>query len=46
MLEEAEIKNIILSLDDKSIPSVMKHFKQNYLGKVDMSLVSKTLKEI
>ena len=46
MLEEAEIKNIILSLDDKSIPSVMKHFKQNYLGKVDMALVSKTLKEI
>lgn len=46
MLEEVEIKNIILSLDDKSIPSVMKHFKQNYLGKVDMALVSKTLKEI
>lgn len=46
MLEEAEIKNIILSLDDKSIPSVMKHFKQNYLGKVDMALVSKILKEI
>lgn len=46
MLEEAEIKNIILSLDDKSIPSVMKHFKQNYLGKVDMALVSKVLKEI
>lgn len=46
MLEEAEIKNIILSLDDKSIPSVMKHFKQNYLGKVDMALVSKTLKEM
>ena len=46
MLEEAEIKNIILSLDDKSIPSIMKHFKQNYLGKVDMALVSKVLKEI
>lgn len=46
MLEEAEIKKIILTLDDKSIPSVMKHFKQNYLGKVDMALVSKTLKEM
>ena len=46
MLDETEIKKIILTLDDKSIPSVMKHFKQNYLGKVDMSLVSKVLKEI
>ena len=46
MLKEAEIKKIILTLDDKSIPSVMKHFKQNYLGKVDMALVSKVLKEM
>ncbi len=41
MLSEEEIKNIILSLDDKSIPSVMKHFKANYAGQVDMSLVNK-----
>lgn len=46
MLDETEIKKIILTLDDKSIPTVMKHFKQNYLGKVDMALVSKTLKEM
>lgn len=41
MLSEEEIKNIIAGLEDKSIPSVMKHFKANYAGKVDMSLVNK-----
>lgn len=46
MLGEEEIKKIILSLEDKSIPSVMKHFKQNYAGKVDMGLVNKVLREI
>jgi len=40
-LTEAEIKEIIDKLEDKSIPSVMKHFKTNYAGSVDMSLVSK-----
>ena len=46
MLTEEEIKNIILSLDDKSIPSVMKHFKLNYNGKCDMALVNKFLKSL
>ena len=46
MLTEEEIKNIILSLDDKSIPSVMKHFKLNYNGKYDMALVNKVLKSL
>ena len=41
MLSEEEIKEIILSLPDHSIPFVMKHFKANYDGKADMSLVSK-----
>ena len=41
MLSEDEIKNIIAGMDDKSIPSVMKHFKANYAGKVDMSMVNK-----
>lgn len=41
MMTEDEIKSVINSLEDKSIPSVMKHFKANYAGKVDMSLVSK-----
>ena len=41
MLSEEEIKAIIAEMEDKSIPSVMKHFKANYAGKVDMSLVNK-----
>ena len=41
MMTEEEIKLVINSLEDKSIPSVMKHFKANYAGKVDMSLVNK-----
>ena len=40
-LSEDEIKNILATLEDKSIPSVMKYFKTNYNGLVDMSLVSK-----
>ena len=46
MMSEEEIKNIILSLEDKSIPSVMKHFKQNYAGKCDMGLVNKVIKSL
>ncbi len=46
MMSEEEIKNIILSLEDKSIPNVMKHFKANYAGKVDMGLVSKIARSI
>lgn len=45
MLSEKEIFDIISNQEDKSIPSIMKFFKQNYSGKVDMSLVSKVLKE-
>ena len=41
MMSEEEIKNIISNMEDKSIPSIMKHFKLNYAGKVDMSLVNK-----
>lgn len=41
MMSEEEIKNVIAGLEDKSIPSVMKHFKANYAGKVDMQLVNK-----
>ena len=41
MMTEVEIKSIIEGMEDKSIPSVMKHFKANYAGKVDMSLVNK-----
>ena len=41
MMSEDEIKAEIAKLEDKSIPSVMKHFKANFAGKVDMSLVNK-----
>ncbi|MBO7213970.1 MAG: GatB/YqeY domain-containing protein [Clostridia bacterium] len=40
LLSAEEIKAIIDSLEDKSIPSVMKYFKQNYQGKADMRLVN------
>lgn len=46
MLSKEEIKEIILSLDDKTVPSVMKHFKANYNGKVDMRMVQEVLKEL
>ncbi|MCQ2556192.1 MAG: GatB/YqeY domain-containing protein [Clostridia bacterium] len=41
MLSEEEIKNIIAGLEDKSIPSIMKHFKANYAGAVDMGMVNR-----
>ena len=46
LLSEAEIKAIILGLEDKSIPSVMKHFKANYDGQVDMSVVSRVARAL
>ena len=46
LLSEEEIKTIILSLEDKSIPSVMKYFKTNYPNKVDMGVVNKVLKSL
>ena len=39
-LTKAEILAEINKLEDKSIPAIMKHFKANFAGKVDMSLVS------
>lgn len=46
MLDENEIKQKILKLEDKSVSFVMKHFKTNFSGKVDLSLVNKVLKSI
>ena len=40
-LTEVEIKAEIDKLEDKSIPSIMKHFKANFAGQVDMSAVSR-----
>ena len=45
LMSEDEIRKVIASLEDKSMPSVMKHFKMNYDGKVDMSLVSRIARE-
>lgn len=46
LLSEDEIKAIIATLEDKSVPSVMKHFKANYAGKVDMKVVNETLRKM
>lgn len=46
MLSKEEIADIINSLEDKSIPSVMKHFKANYNGKCDMRMVQEVLKSL
>ena len=46
MMSEDEIRDVIMSLDDKSVPTVMKYFKANYNGKCDMRLVSQVLKRI
>lgn len=44
MMSEDEIAQIIAGLEDKSIGAVMKHFKENYNGKCDMSIVNKMAK--
>lgn len=40
-LTEDEVKEIFNKLEDKSMPAVMKYFKANYAGQVDMSMVSR-----
>lgn len=46
MLSKDKIKEIIMGLEDKTVPSVMRHFKTNYAGKCDMKEVSEVLKSI
>ncbi len=46
MMSKEEIASVIASLDDKSIPAVMKHFKLNFNGKCDMRQVQEVLKEM
>ena len=46
MMDATQIKQEILKLDDKSVPTVMKHFKTNFAGKVDMKLVGEVLKTL
>ena len=45
-LSEEEIRAEINKLEDKSMPNIMKHFKINFAGKVDMSLVSSIARNI
>lgn len=45
LLSKEEIIAIIAGLEDKSMPSVMRHFKQNYQGKADMRLVQEIAKQ-
>ena len=46
LLSKDKIKEIILTLEDKTVPSVMRHFKTNYNGQVDMKEVSEVLKSL
>ncbi len=45
MLSEDEIRAEIAKLEDKSLPSVMRHFKANFAGRVDMGTVNKIARE-
>lgn len=45
MLSKDEIIAEIAQLIDQSIPAVMKHFKMNFAGKVDMGLVNQVMRE-
>lgn len=46
MMSEEEVKKVILSLSDRSIPTVMRHFKEHYSGKCDMRTVQTILKSL
>jgi uncharacterized protein YqeY len=46
LLSEAEVRAEISKLSDQSLPSIMKHFKANFSGKVDMGLVNKVAKSL
>lgn len=46
MMSSDEIRAEIDKLDDKSVGSVMKHFKANFAGKVDMRDVQLVLKSL
>ena len=46
MMSTEEIKAEINKLEDKTIPSVMKHFKATFQGKCDMKQVQEVLKSM
>ncbi len=45
-LSKEEILEEINKLEDKTIPNIMKHFKANFNGQVDMKLVSEVAKSL
>lgn len=45
-LTEEDIRAEIAKLDDKSLPNIMKHFKINFAGRVNMSLVSQIARSL
>ena len=46
LMSKDEIKEVILALEDKSVPSVMRHFKSNFAGKCDMKEVNEVLRSL
>ena len=46
MLSEEEVIAIINTLPDKTMPTIMKHFKSEYAGKVDMGIVNKIARSL
>ncbi len=46
LLSEEEVRAEISKLTDQSLPFIMKHFKANFSGKVDMGLVNKVAKSL
>lgn len=45
-LSETEIRKEIDKLDDKTLPNIMKHFKMNFAGRADLSLVSRVARSL
>ena len=46
MISAEEIAAVIMTLEDKSVPAVMRYFKAEYAGKCEMRTVSEVLKNI
>lgn len=46
MMTEKEIENVILTMEEKSIPAIMRKFKEEYAGKCDMRLVNQVAKKV
>ncbi|MDD4521222.1 MAG: GatB/YqeY domain-containing protein [Bacilli bacterium] len=44
MLTEEEVKTEISQLSDQSMPNVMRYFKENFAGRVDLGMVNRLLR--